>query len=289
MEMEHETGWMQQDFGQDDYDFEDAVLDVVSDFCHCRPGIIESFDVETNTVTASVAIQAKIIDADKVRYENYPIIENVPVCLPYAQAQGLCLTLPIKKGDLCTLLFSDRMLDVFLRTGDFSPPEDGVGPNAIETEPRMHHLADAICVPGLITQRIGKAPGTIPDWNTENIEIRDRERKVYISLGANGIESTDGEAKTHITGGTVTAEAPNGATITDTQAVWEMKDGHLSVNAPNGIDIEAPNFRIKSSDGYGWTSGTFRAEELETDAGFAANSHRHSGVETGGGTTGTFV
>lgn len=295
----------EQNTGQDDFDFEDAVLDVLSEFCHCRPGIIETFDPETNTVSVSVAIQAKIIDADKTRYENYPLIENVPLSILYVQNQGLCVTLPIKPGDLCTLLFSDRMLDVFLRTGTVSPPEDGVGPDSIVTEPRMHHLADAICVPGLITRRFKNRPGAIPDWNTENIEIRDRERKVFISLGANGIEGTDGIARTRITegmveatdseatvtirGGEVTAEAPNGATITDTRAKWEMKDGRLSLNAPGGIDIDAPNFRIKSSDGYGWTSGIFRARDLETDAGFDANSHVHTGVEPGGGNTGTFA
>lgn len=256
---------------------------MMGDMRFAMPGIIKSFDYDTNLAEVVPAIMRKNRIGDKIEYTELPVIIRVPVVIPHAQQSNMMITLPIRENDECLLVFSDRFLDNFIERGGIGPPE-AQGPNNLHTLPRMHHLTDAICIPGLSSLNY-----VIPDWNNENIEIRDRERRVYTSVGPNGIESTDGDAITNITNGTVKANAPEGADITDGEATWEMRDGRVAIKAPNGYYVDAPNYRIDDHNNTGWVRGTFQADNLLTNAGFNANSHRHSGVESGPSNTGTFV
>ncbi len=244
--------------------FDEAIQDVMAQFYYMRPGIIEGFNPETNRANAIIAIKAKRIVGDEVTYVTAPVIEDVPMCIPYSFGAGTCLTVPILKGDPCTLFFSDRMMDVFLRTGQLSPPEDNAGPDNITATPRMHSMADAILVPGLLTSRVGTVSNILADWNQEAIELRDRERTRFISLGALGIEVNNGDC------------------------FATFRKGKIHMVAPNGFTVDSPNWQV-GDDGGNWSAGTIRANELETEAGFTANGHRHGGVEPGGGTSGTFV
>lgn len=236
-----------------------VAMSVAADMRCAMPGFIEKFDPDTNLAEVTPAIERKDIINGAVKYVRLPIIVQVPILLPAAQGKDLFITIPIQEGDECWLIFSDRFLDNFIERGEYGPPE-AQGPDNLNTVPRIHHLADAVCIPCSISQ-----PKNIPEWNTENIEIRNRDRTIYTSLGEEGIEATDGEA------------------------TWEMKEGRLEIHAPNGYYVDSPNFKVYDTDNTGWVRGTFRAQNLLTDAGFNANNHRHLGVTTGSGTTGTFT
>lgn len=240
---------------------------IIATMFFCRPGIIEEFDPETNLAKCRCAIQAKISLKGKVEYRTMPIIVRVPVIIPFAQVAGLCLTLPLQKGDECTLLFSDRFIDNFVNRGGIVPPESA-GVNNQTTEIRMHSQTDAICLPGIISQ-----PNRLPAWNTEAIELRDKNRETFISLGKDK---------------SISISAPGGVTITSGKSIEMRAEENITSRAGENIgDVAGQSITWDAP--YSEGSGIVTIENLKTRAGFDANAHRHSGVEPGGGTSGTFA
>ena len=199
--------------------------------------------------------QMKITLGDEVSYKSLPPIENVPVVLPNAQTAGLALTLPIKAGDTGLLIIPDRGLDNFLRgQGDEAPPPFTGDPTVVA--PRAHSLTDGIFVPGLCADSM-----TLAEYSEDNIELRDKERKSYISLGPEGIKITDGTC------------------------VMTMKEGRFKVETPGLATITSSNMDLGESSNelqYDLTSreGTF----IDKD-GVVLNSHVHFGVQPGSGNT----
>lgn len=230
-----------------------------------KPAKILSFSGEpTPTATVQPLTQLKVTLGKDVEYKDYPVIENVPVVIPYAQTAGLLLTLPLQPGDTGLLIIPDRSLSNFFRSGGNTTPPP-INGDPVTSAPRAHALADAIFIPGLchIQQQITA-------YNTGNIELRDVERKNYISVGPQGIELSDSQCVVKLSSGQFTVTAPTGITLqTPQQAV---------INSQN-INIEGSSNSIKGS--LSSTDGTF----VDKD-GVSLNSHTHSGVETGGGTTG---
>lgn len=242
------------------------------------PGVIESFNPATQRCTVSPGIKLKVVLDDKASYVNLPVIHDVPIIVPYGQSSGLLLTFPINAGDPCLLVFSDRAIDNFLQTGQAAPPL--IGENENTTKSRAHHLSDAICIPGMITDM-----DAVSDWSQDNIELRDKERKHFISLGPEGIEFSDSEASIKISGGKVTTNAPagidnisTGAVTTTAAAITSAASG---VNAVTGSNISLGDSENAISGTLKSTDGTF----IDKD-GINLGSHVHGGVQPGGGTTG---
>lgn len=98
------------------------------------PARIEKFDASTGL--ADVKPLVKDVDPDGVS-RSVPVVTNVPVHFP--GAGGFRMTFPVKPGDPCFLLFSDRSLDVWLSKGGEVDPVD----------PRRHALSDAVAILGI--------------------------------------------------------------------------------------------------------------------------------------------
>ena len=144
------------------------------------PGIIETFDPATQIATVRPACRMKVNVGDGVKYVDMPVLKHVPVVLPFSQGAGLLLTLPIQPKDECLIIFADRAIDDFVTYGGIQNSETSVQPDV--SIPRIHHLTDAICIPGIISM-----PQAVPGYSTSHIELRDRERKNFLSLGPSGI------------------------------------------------------------------------------------------------------
>lgn len=223
------------------------------------PGIIQSFDPATQTATVQPALQMQVNLGDGVKHVDLPVITNVPVVLPFAQAAGLLLTLPIRPGDECLLVFSDRAIDSFVQGGGIQPTASS---NSADTAtPRSHSLSDAICIPGIVSN-----PQAVPEYSTENIELRDRERKQYISLG------------------------PEGIVITDGVGIMSMKEGKFSLITPDVATIESSNMTLggdggsknELEGGLKSRSGTF-VDKNDIDS----SGHKHTGIQPGNANTGS--
>ena len=101
---------------------------------HCAmPGIVESFDSETQTVSVRPAYRAKRKDGSDV---VMPLIRDVPVFFPGSRASAL--TFPIYPGDECLLIFADACIDGWFETGTATRLPSG----------RQHDWSDAFAFVG---------------------------------------------------------------------------------------------------------------------------------------------
>lgn len=167
------------------------------------PGIVTKFDAENQTVDVKPAIKAKVNTVDSVKLVDYPVIYDAPIVVPFAHTAGLLLTVPIQVGDAGLLVIADKAIDNYMQSGGAEPT--GGGNFDATIMPRSHDLSDAIFIPGIVPN-----PQAVPQYSTTHIELRDRERVNYISLGPDGITITDGVAVWKMSGGKVTLDAPNG-------------------------------------------------------------------------------
>ena len=92
---------------------------------HCAmPGIVESFDPETQTVTVQPA------------NDQLPLLRDVPVFFPGTRSSAI--TWMIEPGDECLVIFADSAIDRWFDSGEPSePPTD-----------RAHDLSDAFAFVG---------------------------------------------------------------------------------------------------------------------------------------------
>lgn len=110
-------------------------LSIANELNCMRIGIVQEFNPDDLTVQVQIAGKKNIgINPDgtqRVR-EYAPIYAKVCYCNPF-------ITYPIKKGDECILLFSDREIESWFINGDINP----------ESYPRMHDLTDAVALFGI--------------------------------------------------------------------------------------------------------------------------------------------
>ena len=111
-----------------------SVFNILSDVHTCMPGIVKSFDASTNKATIQPALNKAFTTGEM----PMPILENVPMMFP--GSGDFRFTFPIREGDYCLLLFSERSIDLWLSVGGQVTPNDR----------RKFDLSDAIAIPGLL-------------------------------------------------------------------------------------------------------------------------------------------
>ncbi|TKU47850.1 translation initiation factor IF-2 [Citrobacter sp. wls757] len=101
------------------------------------PGIIQSFDPDTVTAVVQLGIRCMQTNNDgTTSTSDYPQLVDVPVIFP--RGGGVTLTFPVKPGDECLLIFSDRCIDFWWQNGGVQEAVD----------PRQHDLSDAFAIVG---------------------------------------------------------------------------------------------------------------------------------------------
>lgn len=227
----------------------------------CIPAIIDDFDVTSQRVSAIPAVQKKYTDTDgKVSYYNFPKITNIPLSI--IKCPGLKLTYPVKKGQNCTLIFSQRSIDNFMLDGTKPlPPYEG--PVPFTSALRCMDLTDALCFPGTITNN-----ETISNYNNEAIEIRSADGATKVSVTENTLNFIQGGGSIIMSGGKVEITAS------------EIKiNGKTSISGSN-VDISGKT--TISGETIGITGQTsINSHDFDT--------HKHSGVTPGTGNTGVVV
>jgi len=133
---------------------------LISELYTCLPGRIESYDPSTKKANVKPLLKRQMSNGDIL---ERPVIVNTPVV--FLSSSDSIISIPLKKGDGCLILFSQRSLDTWLDNGGDVLPND----------PRQFDLSDAICIPGLFSF---KEPGRVPSG--ENIEIYNDSGSVEI-------------------------------------------------------------------------------------------------------------
>ena len=115
-----------------------AVKGQMGDLRVCLPAKVEKYTPGDQKADISPLLRKKYkVDGAEV---DMPVITNVPVQWTSASGGSSFLHLPLKAGDVGMAIFCDRSLDLWL-AGDNSR----VTPNDV----RMHHVSDAIFIPGI--------------------------------------------------------------------------------------------------------------------------------------------
>ena len=105
----------------------------------CLPARIERYDETEQKADIAPLLKKKYKFEDNA--VDLPIVTNVPVQWPSANAGAAFIHLPLKVGDYGIVVFSERSIDSWLAgEGDSVSPED----------PRHHHLSDAVFIPGVL-------------------------------------------------------------------------------------------------------------------------------------------
>jgi hypothetical protein len=152
--------------------WKEIVRQAISDLRVAAPAIIEEFDVGRQVATVQIAITEVVRNPVTGPVNTtLPLIYNVPVVLP--RAGGFSLTLPLKKGDECLLIFSDNCFDLWWTRGGVQD----------QFERRRHDLTDCFCVPGPWSQ-----PRVISDYSPDSAELRSDDGSVVVEVRADEIK-----------------------------------------------------------------------------------------------------
>ncbi len=145
------------------------------------PGIIVSFNAETQTAKIQPAIKSlKRQSDDSIKPASMPELLEVPVVFLRGLGSGFSVTVPIKAGDECLVVFSQRSIDNWWTSGKESEPVEPV-------VPRTHDLSDGIAIVGLTSK-----PNAIADFQTDCIEIRNSDRSTRVSVYDDRVEVDKG-------------------------------------------------------------------------------------------------
>lgn len=219
------------------------------------PAIVQKFDAARMTADVQPAIKATIRQQDGTFADmNLPVLLDCPVFFP--SGGGCTLTFPVAAGDEVLVIFASRCIDGWWQLG------------SVQRQPefRMHDLSDGFVLPGIRSQprKFGV--------NTTGAQLRTDDGAAYVEV----------DPGSHLvkvqTSGNITANA--GGSIEMTAAAT------ITLNAPN-IVLNGQLTQGKGSNGGDMTiQGPMTVAGDVTAGGKSLINHVHSGVQTGGGTTG---
>lgn len=230
-----------------------AIADSVSNQIRVAvPGIIQSFDPDAVTCTVLPAIKGNDSSANGAESGDIPLLVDVPVV--FQRGGGCTLTFPVKAGDECLLIFSDRCIDFWWQSGGVQEPVDS----------RQHDLSDAFAIVGPQSQA-----KKISGISMAGAQLRTDDGAAYVEVAA-------GHNITVETPGKLTASAQGGTEITSPTIVL---NGAVTINGS-----------LSQGMGPGGGTATMLGPVVVTNdvtaGGKSLEIHTHSGVQTGSGNTG---
>ena len=135
------------------------------------PGIIQSFDSKTQICTVQLALREEVTKEDYIKeWRQLPLLLDVPIVIP--RAGGYCITMPIKQGDECLVIFADMCIDAWFSLGGIQ--------NQIDK--RRHSLSDGFAILGTWSQ-----PNVISNYSRNSCQLRSDNGNSYIDLKENEI------------------------------------------------------------------------------------------------------
>jgi hypothetical protein len=103
-------------------------------------GQIQTFDPSKKTAQVQILFKRVVPNADTAdgsQIIDYPVLVDCPVFT--LQGGGAALQMPIAAGDQCILLFADRNIDAWFKSGQAAAPFNA----------RCHDMSDGIAIVGL--------------------------------------------------------------------------------------------------------------------------------------------
>lgn len=262
------------------------------------PATIEEYDFATQKASVKIDMQEAIGEDGVI---DYPVLTNVPIIFP--RSGGASLTMPVKRGDHCLLLFLDRDITAWLLGAKSKKPPSQ----------RRHNLNDAVALMGL-------SPFSAKSMAKNNTDLLLTYHGSSISLKPNGqidIDCRDANirasgdivvscAKTinikaqdviiNCTNANIKATGSIETTTPNfTQKGKMIIDGDIEVKGQSllkgNTNIEA-NIEVKGSSalkGNATCDGTITGASVKTSSGIDLAGHKHSYQEAQSGSNPTIV
>lgn len=223
------------------------------------PAIVVSFNPGRQTITAELAI-TRIVNNQSVAF---PVLVDIPIIIP--SVRGFSITLPIQPGDEVLVVFADRCVDNWIKTGEISS----------QAEHRVHHISDGFAIIG-----VNSEPNLIPSYDPDSLVIRNHQgdQKITLEPGKNIKIDTPTDVK--VTCNSMTVDASK--SVTATTPIFTI-NGNTVMNGSlllNGKVSVAGGSTGNSAD----FSGTITAQGDVIGQGVSLKNHTHPGDS--GGTTG---
>ena len=137
--------------------FADSIISrVFSTLNCCMPGIVQSFDKDTQTASIQISVRRRIRLPDGIKEIDYPLLTDVPVLM--LGGGSSFITMPVASGDECLVIFADTGIDAWWQSGNVQNP----------IVARQHSLSDGFCIVGLRSK--GKA---LQNFDSEHMEMSD--------------------------------------------------------------------------------------------------------------------
>lgn len=180
-----------------------------------------------------------------------PVDLPILVDIPISVPRGgaYALTLPVQEGDECLVIFADMCYNAWYTAGGEK--------NAQETK-RRHDLSDGFAILGPWSQ-----PRVLQNYSETTVQLRNEA----------------GDTLLEIDGTTINIVAPDGGAVNLTAA----GSGKVVITSDTEVDITAPIVKINGSTLVDIAGGNSKVD------GKVFLTHKHSGVQTGGGNTGNVV
>ena len=181
------------------------------------PGIIQSFDVDEQTVTVQLCIK-DIIYVDKQQTIPIPVLQDVPLVIP--KAGNFVITVPPKVGDECLVVFADTCIDSWWKLGEET---QNVNNNGAQ-EPlsiRRHDLSDGFAILGCWSQK-----KLIENYATDSLEIRTLDGVTKVQVSDDEINIVENETVVTIQDGVVTIKSDS-IKLGDTSGLRKLIDERI--------------------------------------------------------------
>lgn len=135
------------------------------------PAIVKTVDYERQTLTAQPAIRERMNDGEgNLTWVEIPELLDVPFFV--YTGGGYCLTLPIKPGDDCLIVFGDSCMDAWWQSGDVQN----------QVEQRRHDLSDGFAIVGFRSQ-----PHVVTNYSPDTAQLRNEAGDAYFEISGSNI------------------------------------------------------------------------------------------------------
>jgi hypothetical protein len=198
------------------------------------PGIVQSFNAQHNTVEVVAAIQRKrrLPNGTWINETRKPCVD-VPV--HFQSGGGFTLTVPVKAGDECLLVFSSRCIDGWWDKG-------GVQPQKID---RMHDPSDGFAILGTRSR-----PRALQNVSADTVQLRSDDGKTLIEIDAHQavriVASTKVRLETPLL--EVTGKIVAGNDVIAGQAAIALPASEKILDPYEFLGIPRPSLNALSSD-----------------------------------------
>lgn len=244
-----------------DYEMSDVYTNI--------PGVVVAVHDTLSGMRVDVQPTINIRNEDSTDVKPRPSILNVPLHMPITLEGGV--SYPIRKGNPVWLSFSMRGLDVWKR---------GTGLPDTATDLRMFDIRDCVAIPGVYPS--GVSPNspqrrTLPHSTSDVVLVHNigTPSEVEVRLKPNGDVHINSPTKVYVNCENADINVSDETNIKTTDFNVESKN----------FSVNTENYSVKAT-GTNVSTGSFRFQGSLEVNGIRLEDHKHTGVNTGGGTTG---